>query len=381
MRVGLLTYGMGERPTGIGRYAMQLAHALRGLDPSLELVLLSPSLRHAAPWQRDFRTVRTPALANLPLLVAAGPWALSRAARRLGLDILHDPCGIAPFVGRWGPVGKVVTIHDVAPLVSPQYEPWLSRLVFNTYVPWSRWTADAVITVSHASKRDLVERVGLPPRLVHVVAPSTARPTDGRLAALEARVPAVLGHYGLRAPYFLVVTDFHPRKNLKTVLDALRLVRARRPDIQLAVAGRPRWKDRDLPLRSLRRQPGVRLLGYLPDDTLGALYVGATALLMLSHLEGFGSPALEAMAHGTPVIASDRSSLPEVVGPAGLYVDPTRATDAARAMEQLLHAPDLRAALGHLGRRRAARGSWTRAALATRGIYQAVRRVRTRDIG
>src|SRR5690606_22185766 len=126
VRIGVFTYGIeGERVTGIARYTGELTRALRRLDPSLELMLLNPYPQSEHPWYQEFPTHPMPALARLPLAATAGNWQLHRAAVRLKLDILHDPCGIAPFAWPRGrsQYARVTTVHDAIPAVYPETQP------------------------------------------------------------------------------------------------------------------------------------------------------------------------------------------------------------------------------------------------------------------
>ena len=369
MRVGFLTYGMNETMTGIGRYTVELTRALRRLEPSLEIVLLNPYPDSPHPWYREFEVYPLPELRLLPATASLGNWALHRAAVKLDLGLLHDPCGVAPFLTLPPRYRRIVTLHDAIPYIYPETQPRLTRLVFQTLVRAARYTADAVLTVSASAAEDLGRYTGIPAHKFFVTPLGVHPPTSPPPADLT------LSRLGIRAPYLLYVGALHPRKNLGRVLAAFDLLRARGSAAQLVIVGPQSWGARDvlnLVTDRARENANVLFTGFLPDAALQALYRGARALVFPSLYEGFGLPALEAMAHGTPVISSATSSLPEVVGDAGLLVDPYLAPAIADAMHRLLQDEVLARRLGECGRIRARQFTWERTAQGTLEVYRKV---------
>lgn len=364
LRVGLFTYGMSQHLTGIGRYAMEMSYALSRVAHSLELILLSPYPASQLPWYQDFPSYPVPELKRLPEILIRGHHVLNRAARKLHLDIVHDPCGIAPFLGRQSPHGRVVTVYDAIPIVHPQYQPLLTKFVFHTLVPGSRWTADAVITVSHHAKSDISDHMGIPKNILHVIPPGTHMPNLVQLQRWKSLVSETITPYGIRRPYFLSVGADNPRKNVAGLVEAFERLKIHHPEASLVMVG-PK------PTRPKPSVAGVQHLGYVSQDQLDVLYVGATALVFPSFYEGFGIPVLEAMSHGTPVITSNVSSLPEVAGDAAILLDPHNASAIENAMERCLN-PDVAAELSLKGRIRALRYGWDEAALHTFNVYQQV---------
>jgi glycosyltransferase involved in cell wall biosynthesis len=380
MKIGVFTYGIeGERMTGIARYTVELTRALRRLDPTLEIVLLNPYPGDPHPWYREFPTHPLPSLRRLPLAATLGNWQLHRAARALAVDVLHDPCGIAPFAVPRGMAryARVTTVHDAIPLVYPRTQPLLTRLVFHTLVRASGRTADAILTMSEASRRDLVRTLGLPDEKLHVTLLAANDPP----APLPTEVAdEIVARRGAARPYFLYVGALHPRKNLPRVLEAFARVRREAPEATLVIVGPPSWGASDVLRRVLERTgDGVTFTGFISDADLRALYERAHALVFPSLYEGFGLPPLEAMAVGTPVLTSNVSSLPEVVGDAALQVDPTSVDAIADAMARLLRDDDLRADLAQRGRERSRAFSWEATARATLSVYRAA--VRHRVLG
>lgn len=369
MRIGVFTYGMDARPTGIARYAAELTRALRRTEPSLEIILLNPYPASQNPWYREFESYPLANLGRLPAVVSLGNLQLHRAAQKLGLDILHDPCGVAPFLVPGVGYKRVTTLHDAVPYIYPETQPLLTRLTFATLVRASRVTADAILTVSTSAADDLVHYAGIPRHKLFITPNGVPPPPP----CPAATVSSVLEKLAIHPPYFLYVGALHPRKNLARVAQAFAALRAQQADARLVIVGPPSWGAQAV-LQNLTEQSradaSVILTGFVTDEELAALYCGARALVFPSLYEGFGLPALEAMAHGTPVIGSNTSSLPEVVGDAGLLVDPHSAEAIAQAMQRLLEDDTLHSALSVRGRQRSARFSWDNTARKTLEVYQ-----------
>lgn len=363
LRLGLFTYGMNDHLTGIGRYTVELAYALKRASLPLEIVLVSPYPESSLPWYRDFETFPVPKLKRLPHVLLNGDRDLSHAARILRLDILHDPCGIAPFFRTERDFARVVTIHDAIPLAHPENQPLMTKMVFRTFLKGARWTTDAVITVSDSAAMDIARYLKIPRSNLHVTPLATSVPSLGQLQGLRDRVPEVLTARGISPPYFIFVGEQNPRKNVPGIIEAFRRLRQARQDVSLVIAG-PR--NRKLP-----PVDGLITVGYVGDRLLNHLYVGAAGLVFPSFHEGFGIPLLEAMAHGTPVITSNTSSMPEVAGNAALLVNPHDPESIAAAMKRCLD-PEVSAHLALSGRFRARQFSWDDTALQTWRVYQSV---------
>jgi len=311
---------------GVERVAQVMARELPLVRPERYRVIEPPrGLAHRAgqAWEQGL----------LPLLAR-------------GAALIYSPATLAPVAsGR-----NVVVIHDVAALRHPA---WYSP----TFVAWQRALlpaiarrARAVITVSEFSRRELVEVLGPDPRDVHVVPLGV----DERFSP-QADAEGASRRLGLGPrPYALAVGSQIARKNLGVLrLAARRLAGA---GVELVTAGSGRGY-----MRAGGRAPG-RPLGYVPDELLPGLYAGARALVLPSLYEGFGLPCLEAMASGTPVVASDRTALPEVCGEAALLVDPEDEDAVATALVAAASDQALRERLTVAGLDHASRYRWRRTA-------------------
>ena len=369
MKIGVFTYGMNQHFTGIARYAVNLTRELARLDDSLEITLLNPYPDSPHPWYQEFSGYPLRNLRLVPLAATVGNWSLHRAAQELGLDILHDPCGIAPFV--WPTprrsYKRVVTIHDAISLVTPEVQPLATRLIFNTLIPATRRTADAIITVSQAAADDLVQYANLPASKITV----TPNGVDPAMPLGDEAIRTALAGLDIDGAYILYVGNLAPRKNLSRVIDAFDKVRNQGQDVKLVIVGAKNWRANDI-IAKAKHLDSVIFTGYVDEPTLHALYYGATLLAFPSLYEGFGLPALEAMVHGTPVLASTASSLPEIVGEAGVLVDPESTDAITSGMMQLLTDEGERQRLVALGFERAKQFTWQDTAKRTLELYESL---------
>lgn len=372
VKIGFFTYGIyGDRMTGIARYTVELTRALKKLDAGLEIILLSPYPQSSHPWYREFPVYPLPHLKKMPIAATLGNLELDRAAIRMKLDVLHDPCGIAPFLSPRRGYKKVTTIHDALPAVYPKTQPLLTRLVFSTFIARAGKTCDAILTVSQTSAKDLTRYYGFPAEMIQVT-PNGVVPPDRLPSEL---IDKVLKGYGASSPYFLYVGALHPRKNIRRVIEAFKLAKTCHNEINLVIVGPSSWgahHELQTVLGSTGNSTGIIFTGFLSDEDLGALYQGAYGLVFPSLYEGFGLPVLEAMSYGTPVITSNISALPEVAGDAALLVDPMSVTDIARKMVMLLEDADLHADLQGKGYIRCKKFSWDETARRTYDVYKSL---------
>lgn len=369
MRVGYVTYGLDRAPTGIGRYAIELLRALAALPNAPEIVLLTTERedRHGL-WQR-FERHALPGCYLLPALLSVGNLALSRAIRRYDLDILHDPNGIAPFLGPKHGAKRLVTIHDAFAFVHPETHNRLDNWRYRMLLPWASRRADTVMTDSAHSRRDLEQHLKIEAARINVI-PCGLDPHFTPVADCAAR-QHILDRYRIVAPYLLYVGGINARKNIARLFEAFAQVRADHPSVKLVIGGKRQWQTREIEatFERLALHDSVHFTGYVQDADLPSLYSAAEAFVFPSLYEGFGMPPLEAMACGAPVITSNVSSLPEVVGDAALTVDPYNIAELAGALRRVLADRELRSRLQQQGFVRARQFSWNRTARATYDLY------------
>lgn len=386
MRIGIdATCCFNRR--GFGRFTLQLLQALVREHPEHEYVLFVD--RDPEPGElpsgcevvnaRPARTVAASAVAG-DRRSLGDMLAFTRAVRRIGCDVFFFPAVYSYFL--LPPrMPAVVCFHDTIAEDFPEliFPGATSRWAWGLKVRAALWQATRIMTISAASRTSIMRHFGVEPDRIDVV---TEGPSPGfQVIADRERVRATLRSLGLLdRPYLLFVGGISPHKNLSTLLDAMPLVllenRVRlvmvgdlAADGFLANADELRARiESDERLRS-----SCVFTGFVSDGQLVDLYNGASALVFPSLGEGFGLPAVEAMASGVPVLASRAGSLPEVVGDAGLFYDPRDAGAMAREINRFLGDSRLRADLGRRALRRAEQFSWERAAeLALASLQKAV---------
>ncbi|MGE5358990.1 MAG: glycosyltransferase family 4 protein [Bacteroidales bacterium] len=340
---------------GIGTYIRNLLKQLARIDQATEYVLLCRPEDAAIVNElgRNFRAVPEP---SKPYSVAE-QIRVPLALKRIGADLFHAPHYVLPPLM---PCKSVVTIHDVIHLLFPQYLP--NRFAW-AYARASLWAAtrraDRILTVSETSKNDILRRFKVPAEKISVIYNAiderfNVMPTDEQVTRVRER-------YQLDHRFALYVGNIKPHKNLERLIDAFaQLRREGLDDVRLLIIG-----DEISKFPALRRavhrhklHKYVRFLGFVHIETLAVLYRLASVFVFPSLYEGFGLPPVEAMASGTPVVTSNVSSLPEVVGDAALLVDPYDAASIADGMRQVLTDCSLAARLSARGREQASKYSW-----------------------
>jgi len=366
MRIGVDARIAHYAQGGIRNYVLHLLRALAALDTDTDYcVLHSRKDRHPPLPGSNFRPVAcwTPSHNRLER------WALGVEVARLGLDLLHSVDFIPPAFGYRR---SVVTVHDLNFLHYPHFLTAESHRYYNRQIEWAVRQADHILADSHATGSDLVSLLDVPPEkvtVVHLAADSAFRPLA------EAQVARIVAQYGLEPGYLLCVGTLEPRKNLPGLLQAYRLLLdAGATTAPLVLVGGKGWLYDEVfeRVEGLCLNELVRFLHDVPDTDLPGLYNGADVLVTPSFYEGFGLPPLEAMACGTPVVVADRASLPEVVGEAGLLVDPDDPDYIAQALARVLTDAGLQARMRELGLAQAARFTWERTARATLAVYREV---------
>jgi len=353
--------------TGIGTYLKSLLENIANVENEFqfEIICREPTLLNGLPPEK-FRFV--PGKAKI--YGAREHWEISHLAQ--GADLLHCPHYNIPWLHR----GKlVVTIHDLNHLLFPEFLPnrsayFYARLMIGAAVK----RATKVVTDSQFSKHSIQERFDVPDQKIRVIYPGTSEPLTCCQNPMD---PGALRRMGVQAPYVLFVGLLKPHKNVGALIRAFGRLPARiRNDTQLVIAGR---KDTEYPrleglVRDLSLESRVIFAGHVTDPDLKALYSGASVLALVSLNEGFGLPALEAMKFGVPVVVSNTSSLPEVVGPAGILVDPRDEQSIANGIEMVLSDDHLRETLSERGRAQAQLFSARKSALDHLEIYRAALR-------
>jgi len=355
------------RSAGVAVYTRCVVQAMARLRPESEFVFFGPprAETEAVAWPANVRWLRS---LRYPLVMGVPPPAprLIALERVVGADLFHATAYTAP---RTRGVPIVVSVHDLALVRFPE----LGSAELRGVPARTRLAAAAariILASSEATRRDLIELLGVPPdriRVVHLGCDAAFRPLPADGARTHVR-----DRYGLAEPYLLHVGTLEPRKNLARLIRAYgRLCAARRDAPALLLVGERGWQYEGLfrLVEELKLGARVRFTARVPSADLPALYGAAAAFVYPSLYEGFGLPPLEAMACGTPVVCSNAAALPEVTGDAALLVDPYDEDALAAALEQVLDDSALRASLRARALDRARYFTWERCARATLTAY------------
>ena len=363
--------------TGIGRYTLELARGL-AQHPDLARIRYFSMGRWLALPQLLATEANAPTTRASLRSVLAGNRAAVRAFRLLmpalqrvrlggqGEAIYHSPnFFLPPFAGR-----TVTTVHDLSHHIYPEFHPPARIDYMRRMLPGSLARASHVITVSESARQDLITHFNHPPERITAI-PLGANPAFRPHSAAE--LAPVLARLGLQAQgYCLYVGTIEPRKNLDRLLDAYEnLPEPLRMRYPLVMAGSPGWRSEHTHERMARAASAgwLRYLRYVVQADLPALYAGARLFAYPSLYEGFGLPVLEAMACGIPVVTSNTSSLPEVVGNAALQIDPQDVSALGAALLQGLQDDPWRSQANSAGLERASQFTWARCVDRTMQVY------------
>ncbi|MDP2671086.1 MAG: glycosyltransferase family 1 protein [bacterium] len=298
-------------------------------------------------------------------------WTQGRLAAELVLnpvDLLFVPAHTIPILRRPG-LKTVVTIHDLGAEYLAAYHKFPDRIYLNWSTAFVANYASHIIAVSEATKKDLVREFKVKEERISVVYEGVDRNFFKK--SQPEQVDQVRKKYGLKKPYFLFVGTIQPRKNLFNLIQAFSEARV---EADLVIAGKPGWLFKEIyeAPKKFGIEEKVKFLGFTPTEDLPALYSGALSFVFPSLYEGFGLPLLEAMACACPVLTSNQSSLPEVVGRAGLLVNPRSSKEIAQAIEKLFKDKHLRESLSQKGQERTQNFSWEKTARETLAVLEKV---------
>lgn len=358
MKLALNATFQARPDTGSGQYLLHLARELARPQWAVEQKLFAPRSQSNLEKLR-FEQIGFPS-----------------AARKDGADLAHVPYFGPALFPR---LPTVVTIHDLIPIVLPAYRGSFRVRAYTWLASVAARRAEAVIADSVSSQQDIVRHLGIPAGRVHVIylaADERFRPVTN-----AAQLGAVRARYGLPEQFVLYLGGFDRRKNVPSLLQAYTMVaRGMGPDCPLIIAGRlpaevsPLFPDVQQLVKDLKLMDSVDFIGEVDEQDKPALYTLASCFAWPSWYEGFGLPVLEAMACGTPVVAGNRGSLPEIVGDAGFLVEPDDVNRMAGAIIASVIDEPLRQAHRARGLAQAAKFSWQKCAAETVAVYRQVLR-------
>jgi glycosyltransferase involved in cell wall biosynthesis len=368
LRIAIDAHSVGTGLGGNESYATNLVEALAKIDAvnhyTLYVTRREALERFSNRWP-NFSVRAT--LPHTPLIRI--PLTLSAELRRHPVDVLHVQFTAPPFA----PCPVVVSIHDLSFEHLPQTFKKRSRAQLRLTVRRSARKAAQVVALSEHARSDILDTYGLKPEKVSVI-PLAPPPHFGPVTD-QAELQRVRQTYDIDSDYILSVGSIQPRKNLSRLIAAYSSLRRARPEgklPKLVLVGKCAWLYDEL-LRTIKELEvcnSVILTGYVPEADLPALYSGALCFVYPSYFEGFGLPPLEAMKCGAAVIVGNRTSLPEVVGDAGMLVDPFNVDDIALAIDKVISDSNLRSHLRVKGLERAQLFDWRETARQTLAVYE-----------
>lgn len=358
MKIGVDARPLVKKQGGISRALEGVLEALNRIDRTNDYFLYANR-----DFELPFGNPRWHKRLDLSFSYLPGTLWLQIGARRLILndspDLFWGTSQVLPL-NLPSTIAKLLTIHDLVwkryPKTTTAYDQFIQRL----FTKRSIAAADRILPPSGSTKKDILELFGVPPEKIHVIHHGVSpkfKPCDPRHAAKY-----VSSRYNLLPDYIFTVATLEPRKNLETLIDAFIMLKRRRIlTHQLVIAGPKGWGNLKLQEKAKQGQiatDSIRFLGFVSDEDLPLLYSGAAAFAFPTLYEGFGLPLLEAMACGTPVACSNRSSLPEIGADAATYFNPESADEIAHTLDKLLSEQALRQSLIQRGLQRVQQFSW-----------------------
>lgn len=364
MKIGITSAFFQNYRAGTWVYTNSLLQAFDGLHECDDSIFTVDFLGASVTGLRNIPHATYPAAANKLAKIVWPNLILPRRAARDKFDVIHATTHYGTFVPC--KYRNVITVTDVSPLLHPETHGSGQVMYHRHILPLVLKRADAIVTISHSSKKDIVSCCRIDEEKVHVIHLGV----DGRFVPTAAGESAFAR--SLPERYILNIGTLEARKNLPRLLEAYAIARSKGLDLKLLIGGARGWRLSNLAglIEKYKLENDVVFLGFVEDADLPILYSRADFFVYPSIYEGFGMPILEAMACGTPVITSNCSSMPEVASDAALLVDPLDVTDIAGRMLELGGSQDLRGRLRSAGLARAARFTWRETACRTMDVYR-----------
>ena len=362
MKIGIITGDHKRNQTGIGNYCFEMIKYLKHKN---SVSLIKHSSGDDEPGCDTIISNFPPG--NFSYLL----WSMSLSLHRDKLkdfDIIHNPSQY-PVI----PMGKkyVITIHDLIPVLYPQMVGKIHANAFKKYIPYIIKHSSKIISISKSTKNDIIRLYSINPDKIDVI-------PNGVSESFKIMPSSLLNEfrerYKLTNPYILFVGALEPKKNIPNLIKSFFYLLQEKPEFELIIAGKKSWYYEDIfqTIKNLGIQTQVRFLNYVTSEDLPLLYNAAEIFVFPSIYEGFGLPPLEAMKCGTPVITSNVSSLPEVMGEKGIMVEPDDPVALCEAMKKLIQDISFREDQVKYGLERSRQFSWEKTADMTLEVYKKV---------
>ena len=371
MRIGIDATALPAQPVGVGNYIIQFVKALAKMDIDYELIVFAQKSKRDLfdiPNDENLHWVIVPDKSPMYRLI----WeqtTFPKLVHRAEVDLLHSLHYTQPI--RLG-CPSIVTIHDMTFFLFPDLHTRSKRLFFPFAIRSSVRRADALIAISESTRQDSIRLLGVSPQKIFTT--QLGITDEFRVVKDNELLAKVREKYDLPEEFVLYVGLVEPRKNIPFLIRAYKSLADEGIKHNLVIVGRIGWMYQEVfkQIEELGLEGRVQFTGYLPQDDLPMVYNLASLFVYPTKYEGFGLPALEAMACGTPVVTTAISSLPEIVGDAGLLIPPGDEQALASAMAEVLHDSTLFNQLRTRGLQRSEHFTWERTAQQTLKVYQQV---------
>jgi len=369
MRVGIISATLNESLTGVPNYTYNLIKELRKFLDKDSFYLINYT------YNKFFKNLNEIVVKNpfnkygLASYIWYSYLPLSPSLEKHNLDVIHNPYQV-PTLFKFKQK-YIITVHDIMQILFPKEVKPLVHLVQKTMLPRTLKTADKIIADSYNTKKDIIKYFKIPEdkiKVIHLGVDEDYKPLP------KEKMESIKKKYNINHPFILYVGALKPSKNIPTLIKAFYKLKKQGLPYKLVITGKKRWKYKEVfkLIDKLNLSKDTIFTGYVPKEDLPALYNAADLFVSPSLYEGFGLPPLEAMACGTPVITSNTSSLPEVVGDAGIMVDPYDVDGLSKAMYEVLTNDGLREELRKKGLERAKLFSWKECAEEHLKVYEEV---------
>lgn len=367
MKIGIVAPNL-RMPAGIGKVYLNLTEKLIEIDKTNSYSVLTHEQENRLRKIKYVKLFKVPFVPNTILNF----FQLPIIASKNKYDVLHFIGHIPTFLTKQTKSKIITTLHDLTPILFPNFHTTFNNYMFRYILPLTIKNSDRVIAISQATKRDIVRLLHVPDdkvSVVYIAANEKFKPMKNAKEQLKKK-------FRISEDFILFVSTIEPRKNLQRLIKAYFLAKKIGMKEKLVIVGSPGWGDgynnvRKL-VKSLNLTDDILFMGYVNDKDLPFFYNSAKVFIYPSIYEGFGIPPLEAMQCGCPVIASNTSSIPEVVGDAGILIDPYNEHEMAERMLEVLKSESLRKELRERGLRQAKKFSWEKCARETIRVYESL---------
>jgi glycosyltransferase involved in cell wall biosynthesis len=364
MKIGIISEALRTNLTGIGNYVYHTIHELQKINK--DIVIIDNTDKNIPNTKNVIIKNPFPFFKTYLWMYYLGI-LFSSNMNHEKIDLIHNPDQI-PFFSK---KKNIATVFDLTPIIFPKEHNRKRELITRYILPLYLRNTNKIITISQNTKIDIIKYFKIPEEKIKVI----------HLAANENYVPIdkyestkIAKKYGVNNKFIIYVGTLEPRKNIPNLLKSYNILKNYGINHKLIITGKKGWKYKEIfeTIEKLKLQNDVIFTGYVPDEDLPGLYNAADLFVYPSLYEGFGLPPLEAMQCGTPVITSNTSSLPEVVGDAGIMVDPYDIDGLASKMYEVLTNEDLRNNMSKKGIERAKLFSWKKCAEEHLKVYEEV---------